>query len=346
VLTKRRFRVALPLDASGWRKVVASELWGPADIRRVYDDAESLVVTASHSGLGVAVLRCEREFAPLRWAMGSDRDGPFARLIDNAESSAIKVERFEFTTPAQAIWIDATPGERLRWPPGGLIRTSTASFESSVVLPPLVRDLTDMRLADVTPQIATGPRTAAEGLRLIHLARLWASASLPANLFARLKRRSVLRTITARLAGLIAGQRWAHLEERGVRDDAFAPRDLQGLVGEEGYQRALADIISRSLEDWRSVEPEKRAQAFAGVLAEHARPAGVAREDVRLAECLLRLASEPASLSAWPEDEVRSALELTLVSPLLLRAARFLVLAIHATEEEDAGTMYRGWAWT
>jgi hypothetical protein len=344
-LTKRRFRVPLPLDPSGWRKAVASELRGPADVHRFYDDAEALIITASHPGLGVAQLRCEREFLPLRWVVGSDRDGPFIRLIDNIESGPIEVERYEFAAPAQAIPVNTAPGARLRWPAGGLIRASAADYESSVILPPLVRDLTDLRLTNITPRVATGPRTAGEAVRLISLARLWTSASLPANPFALSQRRIVLRTVTACLVSLIAGQRWTQLEERYARDGGFPLRDLQDTVGDEGYQRALAGSIREGADGWRALEPEKRAGAFATVLAAHGRLAGVGREDGPLAEWLLRLASEPASLDGWPEEEFHSALDLTLVSPVLVRAARFLVLAIHCTEEDDIGTTYRGWAW-
>jgi hypothetical protein len=34
-----------------------------------------------------------------------------------------------------------------------------------------------------------------------------------------------------------------------------------------------------------------------------------------------------------------------LKSPVLLRAARFLVLAVDAIEPDDSGSTHRGWAW-
>ena len=51
----------------------------------------SLNLTFSNPALGIAQLRCEREFAPLRWVVGNDRDGPYARLINNVESGARKL---------------------------------------------------------------------------------------------------------------------------------------------------------------------------------------------------------------------------------------------------------------
>jgi hypothetical protein len=71
----------------------------------------------------------------------------------------------------------------------------------------------------------------------------------------------------------------------------------------------------------------------------------VHRIDFALAEFLLRLASEPASLATAPQQELNSRLNTVLKSPVLLRAARFLVLAIDAIESEDFGGTYRGWAW-
>ena len=73
--------------------------------------------------------------------------------------------------------------------------------------------------------------------------------------------------------------------------------------------------------------------------------AGVRSEDTRFAEFLLRLASDPAPLLSWPSGDSQAALQRALTSPVVLRAARYLVLAIDRATEEVAGVTYAGWAW-
>jgi len=84
---------------------------------------------------------------------------------------------------------------------------------------------------------------------------------------------------------------------------------------------------------------EKRIQAFADILAPFAWRMGFDRRDLRLAEFLLRLASDPGSLARIPDVERESSIALILQSPLLLRAARFIVLVSDAAETEGA------WVW-
>lgn len=346
VLARRHLSTTLPLDSSGWLNLFASQFRRSGDFQRTYDDAESCDIAVSHDDLGAVSLHCEREFAPLRWAAGRDRDGPFVRLIDNTESSEIQVELFEFSRPDGSRQLPLEAGSVVRWPAGGLVIAKASTARSSVVLPPLVRDLVDLRTAGVTPHLAAVPRSFGAVLRLCELAYFWASASLPADPFGETRRVAVLRAITAYLAGLVGGRHWASVEQRVTRDEEAVPiADLQSAVGIEPYQEAIAIDLGRRTDALRSLEPEKRVDAFATVLATHARTAGVRGENSGLAEFLLRLASEPASLAGLPLEELQLHLELTLASPVLLRAARSLVLAIHALSAEDANSTYRGWAW-
>jgi len=339
VLARETFGVASPLDPSAWLKHLARDVRRSNRIASVYDVAEACDITASHPSLGTARIRCEREFAPLRWAAGRDRDGPYVRLINNTEGGLVTVERFEFATPDRPTQLDTVSGN-LRWPAGGLIKATAGDFESSVILPPFVRHLAHLQ----SPHVSAGPRTVNEVTRLIELARLWTSASAPADPFADERRHAVLQAITIRVVTLVGGHRWAHTEDRVARgDDRFTIGELAQAVGEETYQRALARALQAELHHWRTVAPVRRSERFADILVEHVHLHGVGRAEQRFAEFLLRLASDPASVGRWPEAP--SWLDLAFVSPALVRAARFLVLAIHLVEDEDGAT-YRGWAWT
>jgi hypothetical protein len=345
VLARTRFKVCIPVDSSAWLRTVAREMRGSNVLRPCYNEAEALVLAASHPDLGTAQLRCERGFTPLRWVVGSDRDGPYARLINNVDSGTTKLTRYEFVAPAEAIPVDSGAETSLRWPAGGLLRARVNDFEASVILPPHVRDLTDLRETRVVPQVAVGPRTPERVEQLIALSNVWTSASLPGDSFAHHERRAVLRTLTARLVSIMAGGRWAQLEERGARDNEFAFQRLKIGVGEEAYQQGIAEAIQRRVVGWEALEPGQRAVEFAAVLGTFKHRTAVERAGQRFAELLLRMASEPGTLAGWPNSEVRAAIDRIFVSPVLIRAARFVVLAIHLDETEDTGAPYEGWPW-
>ena len=180
---------------------------------------------------------------------------------------------------------------------------------------------------------------------LVDVARMWASAALPANPLAQHERRSVLRAVTSHLACLVSGQYWAHLEQRAA-GEVPATGVLRQAVGTADYQTALAGLIAARLEAWAEERPETRAADLGSLIDRHVPRASLGAEPARRAELLLRLASDPATIAGWPQDEVSAAIEQVILIPVLMRAARFAVLAIHAATEEDTGTIYRGWEWT
>lgn len=346
VLSESKFKVHAPLDDAAWRQVAATHLRGSEGLWGRYDEADLLVLTASHPELGTAELRCEREFTPLRWVVRRDREGPFARLIDHSERSKVEVARYGFSTPSQRDLVEVTDGTALRWPDGGLLEARVNDFEAAIVLPPHVSDLADLRRTRITPSIATGPPTPLHLVSLVRQADLWMAASLPGDPFAQHERRAVLRSFACRFASDAGGGRWARLEESGVRDDRYSFGELRGGVGAEPYQEALAQAIGRRLRDWYDLHPEKRTVEFAAVLSMFKHRTQVAQDDHRFAEFLLRAASELGTLSNWPDEELNRHIERMRTSPVLIRAARFTVLAIHLDLDEDDGTSsYRGWAW-
>jgi hypothetical protein len=342
VLAQTRFKIRIPVDSVEWLKATSREMRGASALYDRYNESDVLVLTASHPGLGTALLRCEREFTPLRWIVGSDREGPYARLINNTEGSSIEVTRYEFSSPATAVPLPPNSEAPYRWAAGGLLRARINNFESSVILPPFVRDLADLR---VLSHVTDGARTCDHVLSLVGLSALWRSASLSGDPFAHHDRRTALRALTSRIVSIPAGTRWAQLEERGARDDQFSFQQLQDTVGDDTYQKALAAAIRRRLLSWQALEPAKRAEEFAAVLSTFKHRTLVDHAEWHFAEFLLRLASEPATIMEWPESAIRTALDRTLVSPVLLRAARFVVLAVHLDESEDSGSTYRGWSW-
>lgn len=345
-LAERHFEVELPLSAGGWLNAFASQIRREAEMQRIYDDAESCLISVSNAGLGTATLQCDREFASLRWAFGRDANGPTLRLINHVEDDQVSVARHDFALPAVPQRVSLEPREELRWADGGLFVASAGAISATAILPPLVRDLVELQRVFVVPHIATPPKSAEAVMGLITLAHAWATAATPGqqNPLALRGRSSVLTTITVSIAGLVAGQRWRRLEMALARGgDEVSASELESAVGEDGYQRTLASELSWTVRRWYELEPEQRGDEFAHVLARHARPAGVLSADHRLAEFLLRLASRPATLAAWPSDELLSQIDRVVTTPVLLRAARFVVISVQVTEDEEVDL--GAWAW-
>lgn len=343
VLARRRATTTLPVDAENWTRLFTDLLRRNKDVQRVYDDAERCLISVGHEQLGTVSLRCEREFSPLRWAVAQDRDGPLLRLIDHTEGVAVKVELFEFARPDRPVELQLDGRSDVRSKPGGLAIATAGSATAAMILPPRVQQLEDLYLA---PQLSDRARSLPSVLDLVHLAELWAGASLPSDPFGENARIKALRAISAELAGLIGGQRWAHLESRfAAYDTTVTTTDLLEAIGDAQYQRALAREVGRWIDALRPAQAQERAELLAELLAKHARTAGVRGEDHLLAEFLLRLASEPASLARWPSEDLEAQLTLTLNSPVLLRAARSMVLAIDTLEVPSVSATHGGWAW-
>ncbi|MDQ2876079.1 MAG: hypothetical protein M3Y33_15340, partial [Actinomycetota bacterium] len=134
--------------------------------------------------------------------------------------------------------------------------------------------------------------------------------------------------------------------EQQARGDAPGVGAMRAAVGAAPYQAALAGLIAGRLDAWRDDLPEERATDLGSMLNTQLPGGGLNPVSARQAELLLRLASEPASIENWPRHEVDTAIERAMIVPVLMRAARFAVLAIHASTDEDNGTTYRGWEWT
>ena len=219
---------------------------------------------------------------------------PFARLINNVEGGVVDLLRYAYASPANREPVSDSSKGYLRWPAGGLLVARVDGFQSAVILPPHVRHLSDIR---ISPEVAKTPQTIDRVLDLIRLSALWAGASLTGDPFAQYDRRAALRAMTMRIITILAGGRWAQLEEHGVHDDEYSFLQLQDGVGDDTYQRGLAAAIQQRIVGWLALEPAKRAEEFASVLAIYRHRTHVQPAEHRFAEFLLRLASDPSSLA-------------------------------------------------
>lgn len=341
-LAKRSTRLSLPVGRARWAELFAREFQRVGEVYGKYDQAEACVVTVTAPGLGLASIRCERGFAPLRWAFGRDDEGPYVALVDNTGGGSVTVTRYDFSTPLESRTVSMDPDVRLRWPDGGLVLATDGRLSTSVVLPPRVRTLEDLQQMQA-PQPSRIIRSEADVLRVIEHANLWAMASLPADPFAATRRLEVLRSIVEALASTIGGERW------GSAEDAFrltAPdlRMLSEAIGRKADQRVLASALAAALPTLENLDVRARILRFAALLHEHDQLGDAREQGIVVSEFLLRLATEPWTLLGWRQGELDDLLTLTLGFPVLLRAARFVVLGTALTSD-DPYTVYEGWLW-
>lgn len=345
ILEERRFSLTLPIHSSAWSTAFAREVRTNDRMGRSYDRAEACSISFRHPELGAARFRCEREFSPLRWAVADDRDGPFLQLIDHTGRAPSTVERRTFRTPAVAVSMPLATDGIVRWQDGGLLVATVNGFRVAAVLPPHVRNLADLQRANIRHAIDLGSRSVETVLEHITLAALWRSSPVPINPIAAHSRLGVLRAITASLASLIGLGYWARLERRVASyDESLQLIDFADAVGPPGYQRDLGRALVRLRKTFATLSFDEQAVLFEMALAEcHADYAG---GHARSSEFLFRLASEPGTLSQWPENELRSLVERALKYPVLVRAARAVVLCVHRRSSGDDGIHpYQGFTW-
>jgi tetratricopeptide (TPR) repeat protein len=343
VLATRQIRVVLPVAGTDWTGLLA-EFRDDDQIRRFYDQAESAQITVSHPNLGTVALRLEREFSPLRWIAGRDGDTPYLQLVNNTANAAT-VEVLEFAFPDHLVSAILDADLRVSWAAGGLVTAKAETALASTLLSPRVRGLDELDLLTVK-RLEGGSRTVDEIRRLILLARRWASGSLTGDPLAAAGRTHVQRAIAGQIGALIGGGRWTALELRASRAfDEIHTSEIEHAIGDAPPHRALARQLLRDIHEILPLAPPRRARRLARMMATHVPAFEHYRGQFSFAEFVLRLASDPPSLADLPGGELAAGLANALISPVVVRASRFIVLAVDAWTETDTGSIYRGWSW-
>ncbi|HKX46485.1 MAG TPA: hypothetical protein VJP77_07265 [Planctomycetota bacterium] len=358
--------VTLPLANEEWTRQFEL-LKNDKEAPRAYDDARLCEVEFSAEELGALSLRCEREFTPLRWSLRRRSTGFVARLHDDAGSGAIVIERYSFERPdvgeklPQAAEYDVPRT-------GGLYAATLGDFKATIIVPPVVRGLMDLRCS---PQFESWPRTPEAVARLMNLSQLWTGARLSGDPISGARRWTVIRAITAHLLALICGHEWKSAESR-LKDEQGLKK-LRDLISRDVREQGLGAVLER---DYRELAAQSLVQRVE-YLALRSERYGVTqppaasndakewstdsgsnamrhRHDLSpehsawLSEFALRMASDPSTLSTWAGEHADASIKKLLDTPTLARAARFLVLAVDQQRRSipAAGEVYAGWGWS
>jgi len=344
VVHKELGPLTLPISAATWRDVFERTFRQVRDVYQAYDAANACVISVTHPELGSVSLSCERSFVPLRWGTGEDRSGLFLRLHDNVGDQAVHVQHFSFDSPDDGA--DANVGEDglYRAQSGGLYVARSAGFVAASILPPSIKDLTDLQRMGSHPRFANRSRTVETLRSWIRTISMWDTADVPGNPFAAAGRDRVLRGFHQRIAGLVGGGWWEDAERRVEEAQSVESVQLDAALARPGehstFRLDLKQLVRRT--------PESSIPARIHDFAELSDTVAYATSADRrwLAEFMLRLASSPGSLQAWAESDVEQALQSVLELPLIFRAARYLILATHyGNADADSPPPYRGWSW-
>jgi hypothetical protein len=353
--------LTLPLSSERWARLL-EHVKSEKDAARAYDEAHLFEVEFSADELGIFTLRCEREFTPLRWTIRRSPEGFIAELRDDVGNGTPTIERYSFERPAVP---EAVPGVGVCDVPrdGGLYVATVGEARAAIIAPPIAKDFSDFKCSPRVDEVRDATNVSIR--RLLSLARLWGEARVAGDVLAGSRQRRVLQELAARIATLLGGGNWSRHEaeysrgELGLRDlrraiphqanitvdapDEIFPQDaLKRLAAAPLYERGAAFVafVAR-LQDgppFRSVARRSLSAAW-------------------LAEFALRIASDPGGIEGWAGDHADEGIEDLRSTPILIRAARFLVLAAAQllAQERDAidqysgaatGEVFAGWRWS
>lgn len=289
------------------------------DLGTVIDEADEIVVRVEHPGLGSSEVRAGRPFEPLRWSVGLDRDGPFARLV-NHTADRPEIQFFPAEYPATHNELAYEEDGVLRFDHGGLLLASCGDLKAAVILPPHVSGgLDSLSLLNVDPKLQTGPRTADSVLRCIALAHLWGQLATAGDGTATHIQRRVLDAIKARIGGLIGGQHWWDVERKLLDRAAPTPEMLLAGIARGAAEQQLAkELLRRQAAGWDS---QSLIDFYSVEMAFSCRWL-----DQPTARIVARLAGSPEDLDE-SDGDVMAAIGAALDRPAIFRLARLLVAA-------------------
>lgn len=336
-----------PVDPDAWSAQFERHVRKEAG--ETYDLARICQLEFFAKELGTFTVRCEREFTPLRWAVRRRGQCYTVCLVDDTgEEQGPVVGRLAFEKPCVEERMVSSKSQYEAPEPGGMYVARSARYTVAVIVPPVVRNLSDL---GCSPRI-DGTTRSLEGLyQLTGMMRLWGKARLTGDLFSATRKRQVLVALLQHLFGVICGETWARAEEAAGRDKARLGAPLEEALSRRRNEAAVAEYLVRDVADLLDSGCEERARLLAELASRlDLLPLPATSFQITaewLAQFALRLASEPATVEDWAGERIRDGLKGLMDAPALARAARFLVLLTdsHRTARVAAGELYASWGW-
>ena len=338
--------LTLPITNSVWNRYFQKHFQSNAKAQNAYDTSRICLLEFTANELGKFIIRCEREFTPLRWSISAhDR---VARIHDDSgESGEPMISRFSFETPLieedllsiNEFSIDNRGGMYVAQTPSG-------KFQAAIVIAPVIQP-NRLDSLMIEPSVGNLESSVRSAIATIKTAELWTRARLSGGILSNYGRHKIVQALDNEISRIFCGERWAAAEGRFMASGI--PRlDYDTLSNE--FSRHPSEIgtgrmlLNASINSPQAIcENPIRNFMSLGVRWQLLEP-----ESEWIAELTLRLASFPASVRPWAGQNLATGIEQLLNRPLLMRAARLVVLVTHRTLQPDttSGRLYPDWRWS
>lgn len=216
--------VTLPLQPTDWRALFSTKVEGTGRGAAAYDRSEEILIEFGAEGVGNADVTLSRSFTPLRWRVRRTGQGPFIlRLSDESDQTEhLRVLYASFSTPEAGEELDSHDFDD-DWEvesSGGLFTARRGECIRSIVVPPRVQNLLDLRVA---PSVRAEGGGEEEAHLLLKIAETWAGADCPYRSVASALVRRVMLALARALAEMACRPRWASVE--GAFAETISSRD-------------------------------------------------------------------------------------------------------------------------
>ncbi len=334
VLKKDLPPVDLPLRAHQWRDHLLRHFREKTDVQNAYDVAHACEVRISARELGVFQFQAEREFAPLRWVVRRSREHYHVELLDDRDAT---------TSPDVFFLPFKTPDCREMIVPNSLSRTATQAaraglyvatadeLQRSVIIPPMVRTLEDLRLSH---NLRRYQRSASDITEIVCLAALWKFAQVTGDIFCLRMQRDIVVSLFQQALNLICGERWAHVERELESGHVADLLNLACRTVNNHIERDLLNAIASQINGRCREEFTDLAGMLAVLCQRHLHlptprfdSGAMVDNSLRIASAFaLHLASYGEVAVDLPHDATGKYITFLLEAPGVMRAARFMEL--------------------
>ncbi|HEU4648843.1 MAG TPA: hypothetical protein VFS33_07250 [Gemmatimonadales bacterium] len=348
-LFNRPLALPSPCDTAAWRREFKA-------VRRAaeaeYDAAQVCVLEFSAEALGRGRVTAERDFTPLRWAVLAN--GHRAVLVDSQGCTDLTVCTVACATPSLELPVEAAAAlEGIVVSDGGaLIVARSGRLEAAtVVVPPQRVTGGFAALAGERPNVPPTNREPSAIAALARAAALWERARLAGSSLAEHRRGLAVEALVGRIMSAVGGGRWITAEE-AVRGEGLqsAAEVMRQLIAHRPNERAVGVLLAERVASTAEATVAEAERVLLGALAPFVHVQGLAE----LATYGLRLAASPVQARTLvegaadpigpPDARERTLINGLLACPIILRAARYFVIATRALHDAQ-GRDHRALPW-
>jgi hypothetical protein len=365
-------KLLLPIEQASWKRKFGELLSKDPKVQEAFDSADTCRIDFDAEDLGQLSLLLERTYTPVRWIVKQAKQHYALRLIDDTDKNLpIEVCRHDFDSPEIPIRLDVMVFRQdFKVPPvGGLFVATAADCRTGIVIPPTVHTQEDLRALSVSPYFfGSYSKSMDEVNRWLALFELWSSARLAGNMFAVLRKRSLLLALSRHISGLVCGGGWLEAEREfcGHAGTESLGR-LACAVSSKTQDQGFVVALERDISTWATASIIQRVSRLSDLAQRYLQyrmrdavlytreglsdGASVPKGSVdlnRVTEFALRLASCPNTVRSWAGGSHDNYMRVLMNLPILARAARFVVLAVDGELRRGLDSdwdLYEGWAW-